>query len=102
MQETSRFKSTPNIIFDGVITKSSWQKLTILKSEPDPADYTTYTVKSIMEGRPDLISDDVYRTPMLDWVIITYNRANEVFNWPKTGQIIKIPKQELFMPELLL
>jgi hypothetical protein len=102
MEEASRFKDTPNIIFNGEVTKSSWRKLTILKTDPQPTDYFPYVVTTVTEGRPDLISNEVYNTPMLDWVIIAYNKANEVFNWPQTSQVIKIPREELFMPELLL
>ena len=102
MEDSSRFKDTPDIIFNGVVTKSSWKKLSILKNEPNPNDYYPFTVTTVLEGRPDLISSEMYQTPFLDWVIISYNRANEVFNLPLTGQVIKIPRSELFLPELLL
>jgi hypothetical protein len=102
MLESSRFKLTDTIIYQGHITKSSWRRPDILKREVRIDDYYTFTVTNDLEFRPDKISNLVYQTSHLDWLIIAYNQAPEPFAWPLTGQIIKIPKPELFMPELLV
>lgn len=102
MSESSRLKLTETIIYHGQVTKSSWRKPEILKREVRVDDYYTITVTTDLEFRPDKISNLAYQTPHLDWLIIAYNQAPEPFAWPLTGQIIKLPKPELFMPELLV
>ena len=102
MQGPSRFKLTDTNIYQSRVTKSSWRKPEIFKREIRVEDYYSLTVTNDLENRPDKISNVVYRTPHLDWVIIAYNQVPELFAWPKTGEIIKIPKPELFMPELLV
>ena len=102
MLETSRYLLTDDIIFDACVTKSSWRKPSILKRELSKDDYFTFTVTNDLECRPDKISQAVYQTPHLDWLLIAYNRVAEPFGWPGTGLIIKVPRPELFMPELLV
>jgi hypothetical protein len=102
MLESTRFKLTDTILYQGHVTKSSWRKPEILRREVRTEDYTTFTVTNDLEFRPDKISNIAYKTPHLDWLIIAYNQAPEPFAWPRTGEIIKIPKSELFMPELLV
>jgi hypothetical protein len=86
---TSRFKYTPYIKFGGQTTYGLWVKPRFMTA----ARYTTYKVYSGMGGRLDLISDDVYDTPDLYWVIAMFNNVRTL-NWPPVGVTIKIPLKE--------
>jgi hypothetical protein len=101
MRDFSRYKRTPTTVYDGELTYSKWKPLTILQKEIDTDDYSAYQVPSEMEGRPDKISNAAYQTPFLDWVLIAYNRVQEPFGWPRANEIIKIPRSQLFLAELI-
>jgi hypothetical protein len=101
MGDLSRYKNTPTTLYEGNITYGLWKPLSILKKDIDTDDYYPFTVSSQYEGRPDKISDAVYATSHLDWVLIAYNRVLDPFGWPRAGEIIKIPRSELFMSELI-
>lgn len=101
MAEFSRFKATQTITYEGSITYGVWKPLKVLQKEYDTDDYKIYQVPSNFEGRPDLISDVMFKTPFLDWVLIAYNRVKEPFGWPRSNELIKIPKSSLFLSELI-
>tara|TARA_R110002167_G_scaffold245177_1_gene450590 strand:+ start:404 stop:604 length:201 start_codon:yes stop_codon:yes gene_type:complete len=44
-----------------------------------------------MEGRPDLISNDVYGTPGYWWLVCTANNIIDPFEELKAGNTIKLP-----------
>lgn len=44
-----------------------------------------------MEHRADLISNNYYGTPMLDWLVCWYNNINDPFEQLNAGDQIKIP-----------
>lgn len=54
-------------------------------------NYQEYTVPNSEEGRPDLISVRFYGDPQKEWVIVLANHPKNPLNWPKTGDIIKVP-----------
>lgn len=62
--------------------------------------YDKYVVPNKYEGRPDLIAFEFYNNPQLDWAITLSNRPLNPLNWPKTGDLIKIPKKS-FVESLL-
>ncbi len=97
----SRFQETPIQIIDGKETLGVWSQPTFLKVKPDPKSIRTYKVTSKTEGRPDLISYNIYGTTFLDWVIIAFNDAHGALNWPKAGDIVEYPTDTIVMSELL-
>ena len=99
--ELSRFKNTPQTIVDGQETYGRWSSFPFLKERPPEEFINVFQVTSALEGRPDLISDQVYGTPLLDWVIIAFNKTRETLNWPKTGDIIEYPSDTIVLPQLL-
>jgi hypothetical protein len=50
-----------------------------------------------MNGRPDLISYMLYKTPRYDWVLIAFNNAVDTLNWPPTGLQIKYPVKSVIV-----
>lgn len=87
-------------IVDGVETVGTWNMPTYLVERPDNSMIYKYYVSSAVEGRPDLIANFVYGTPLLDWVIIAFNNPNDILNWPMAGETIEYPHQDLVMSQL--
>jgi hypothetical protein len=97
----SRFQTTESILVDGKKTLGTWDPPNFIKEKPDKEFVLTYHVTSKTEGRPDLISNAVYGTSDLSWVIIAFNKPRNTLNWPKTGDTIEYPTQSIVMMELL-
>lgn len=97
----SRFSDTPTIIFKGNEVWGRWKRNRFLTQQLTDDQLLTYIVPKNREGRPDLISQDVYNTTELDWLIISFNKANQVFNWPKVGTILVLPIPGIVAAELL-
>jgi len=99
-----RFLDTDKIIVDGKETYSIWRQPPWLKEKPEDGDILSYVIPSNYEGRPDLISNELYGTPLLGWVVIAFNArffhsdARDVLNWPRTGTLIKLPIRSLVFP----
>lgn len=99
--ELSRLKTTSLTIVDGKETYGRWASFKFLKERPPEEQINVFQVTSALEGRPDLISQQVYNTPLLDWVLIAFNNVRETLNWPRTGDIIEYPSDEIVLPQLL-
>ncbi len=97
----SRFKKTPPTIFDGKETYGRWVSFRFLTQRPDESDIGIFQVTSALEGRPDLISQQIYSTPLLDWVLIAFNQVRDPLNWPRAGSAIEYPLDTVVLPELL-
>jgi hypothetical protein len=97
----SRFKKTPPIIVEGKETYGRWVSFSFLKERPDEENIGVFRVTSALEGRPDLISNQIYSTPLLDWVLIAFNKVRDPLNWPRTGDMIEYPVDAIVLPELL-
>jgi len=87
---TLRFNQTPLISVDGVSTYGRWVVPSVVKT----GSFVEMVVQSGMAGRPDLISNAAYGTPDFYWLIIAYNSPRQPLNWPKRGEIIRIPSPE--------
>lgn len=105
--EFSRFKKSKKIIFDGNETIGLWNMQSWLRDKPNDSDILVYEVVSSYAGRPDRISDKLYGTPMLAWVLISFNSihypesgARSVMNWPKSGSVIRYPRSSIVIPEV--
>lgn len=52
-------------------------------------------------GRPDLISADIYGTPLFKWILILFNNVeNPLDGWPKAGNVIEAPSRSVVWREL--
>jgi hypothetical protein len=94
----SRFTKTDKVLFDNSETYGRWTS-----PITDAMMNTTnvYVVNAQYEGRPDLIANDLYGDPSLDWVLIAVNNATESLNWPSAGNVIKVPSKSLIASELV-
>jgi len=55
----------------------------------------------LAKGRPDLIAYDLYGSTELDWLLIAFNDAFNVFNWPRAGDVINAPIPDIVLGEVL-
>jgi hypothetical protein len=99
--EFSRFKLTSPTIVDGKETYGRWATFDFLKTRPSEDNIKVFQVTSALEGRPDRIAEQVYGTPLLDWVLIAFNGVRDPLNWPKTGDVIEYPADVVVLPQLL-
>lgn len=99
VNDYSRFQRTELVLEDGVEVFSTWTMPPFLSEELPSDQIGSYKVTNAMEGRPDLISNIIYGTPYLDWVLIAFNNARDL-NWPKAGVIIKYPSNTAVITEL--
>ncbi len=88
------------IVVDGVRTYGSWTRPKWLVKRPPSKLIHNYYVNNQFEGRPDIISNQVYNTPHLWWVIVAFNNPLESLNWPRVGSIIQYPDESVVFPEL--
>ena len=98
MQPYPRFGQTDPVLFDGEETYGRWN------SPLTDAIYTNYgllVVEAQYEGRPDLIANQLYNDPSLDWMLIAVNNATDALNWPRAGDTIKVPSPSIVTSELL-
>lgn len=65
-----------------------------------PNQYITWTVLSQYAGRPDLIANYFYTDVQKEWFVVFANKPLNTFNWPNTGDKIKIPLKS-FVESLL-
>jgi len=97
----SRFNQSTPIIVDGVETFGTWTEPSFIRTRPEEDQIGVFRVTSAIKGRPDLISNQLYGTPLLDWVLISFNNARRALNWPKAGDSIEYPLDTIVLPELL-
>jgi hypothetical protein len=97
-QVYSRFTQTEPVLFDGRETYGRW------KSPLTPAIYNNLLIIVVnvrYEGRPDLIANELYGNPSLDWMLIAVNNATDALNWPRAGTTINVPNPSTISSELL-
>ncbi len=97
----SRFKQTEQILVDGYETYGIWKQPKFLTTRPAENNIGVFLVTADVEGRPDEISNRVYRTPELAWILIAFNNVTESLNWPRAGTAIEYPFDSVVFPELL-
>lgn len=94
-------KSDPIITSDGIETFGTWTQPSFLITRPPEDQIGVFKVTSALEGRPDSIAQALYGTPLLDWVLISFNDARRALNWPRAGDSIEYPLDTVVLPELL-
>lgn len=102
LPSNSRFKlSTPIITANGIETIGMMVQFDFMDfNKLQQTDIVHFRVDSTTAGRPDLISNQVYGTPQLYWVVIMVNKPQNVLRWPPTGAIIMLPAKSVVVPEL--
>lgn len=101
LDNLSRFKTTEQIIVDGQETFGRWKPPDFLVTRPSTDNIGVLRISSAFEGRPDLISSQLYGVPDLWWVLVAFNNARDVLNWPKTGDLIEYPTENVVLPSIL-
>tara|TARA_R110001583_G_scaffold8932_5_gene42137 strand:- start:825 stop:1121 length:297 start_codon:yes stop_codon:yes gene_type:complete len=71
-----------------IVSNDKW---TYLADTLDRYDFNLAIVPNGMEGRPDLISNSIYNTPDLWWLICAANNIIDPFEELISGKKIKIP-----------
>ena len=99
--ELSRYAETQPIIVNGSETLGKWKPPGFLVTEPAESDIYALVVDNTVEGRPDLIANDIYGASELAWVLIAFNKVKNPLNWPRAGQTIKYPDRSIVFTELL-
>jgi len=99
--EFSRYRSTEPIFYDDNETLGTWAKPAFLLNRPKEDQIGVFRVTSAVEGRPDKIANQLYGSPLLDWVLISFNNARSVLNWPKSGTAIEYPIKSIVIPEIV-
>lgn len=105
LDQGSRFQGTPTVLLmttNGqlVETMGVWKRPAFLRIRPNPDQIGTYQVQTGRVGRPDLIAAELYGSAFLDWILIAFNQAMDVLNWPQAGMIIEYPLPRLIFAEL--
>lgn len=91
----SRFNQTEPVIRDGRTTFGLWVRpLAVDPNAIDEQDLITIKVDQQHAGRPDVIANEQYNTPYLEWVVTMFNRPLNPLGWPQAGLIIKIPSKQ--------
>tara|TARA_R110000765_G_scaffold50479_1_gene102570 strand:- start:677 stop:973 length:297 start_codon:yes stop_codon:yes gene_type:complete len=71
-----------------ILTSDQW---TYLNETLDLSNFNIAVVPNGMEGRPDLISNSIYKTPDLWWLICAANNIIDPFEELISGKKLKIP-----------
>jgi hypothetical protein len=96
----SRFRTTPPTIFDGEQSFGVWVRPAVLTDKLSQEDLEIVQVTTDLEGRPDKIAESLYGASELDWLVIAFCQAHEVFGWPHAGDILSLPHRRLVMGAL--
>jgi hypothetical protein len=97
----SRYTTTPETEYDGAHTYGKWKSYNFLTESLAENQTRTLYITNAYEGRPDLISQQIYNTTKLDWVLIAFNKVRNPLNWPRAGDIIRYPLESVVMTEIL-
>lgn len=77
-----------------------WVLPNFLKTRPSNDNIGRFYVTADFEGRPDRVAESIYGSSQLEWVIIAFNNALDVLNWPTAGLIIEYPLSNVVFSEL--
>lgn len=99
--EYSRYRYTEPVVFDDNESLGTWTQPAFLLNRPTEDQIGVFRVTSAVEGRPDLIANQLYGSPLLDWVLISFNNARTALNWPKAGEAIEYPLKIVVIPEIV-
>lgn len=99
-KSTSRFKLTPLVRYNNVLTPGLMKKFDFLDNIDDDR-ILNIEIDGTRAGRPDLISNDIYGTTQFKWILILFNNViNPLDGWPTVGTTIKAPSNDVVWGEL--
>ena len=97
----SRFKLTESIYVDGIETFGLMKKHFFLdKNNLRDEDIISVDITPAFAGKPWMIANEYYNSPVLDWVVVMFNKPLNPVNWPHIGTVIKIPVQSVVLPNV--
>lgn len=95
----SRFNLSTPIIFNGVETFGLLTQFPFLDpNNLQPSDIVTLTITPDLAGKPWAIANQLYNSPVLDWVIVLFNKPLNPVGWPTNGTVIKAPSNTVVLP----
>lgn len=102
--ETSRFRKTPEqlIFIPGigeVETFGVWVRPRFLTEKLDERNIGQIVVTTAEQGRPDILARRVYGASRYDWILIAFNNARDVLNWPEPGTTVQFPLPQVIFNE---
>lgn len=74
-----------------------WERKTYDRSPTD----IVYTITANYAHRPDLLAYDLYGRTTLQWFVLQYNNASDVYTDFTEGTIIELPTRSRLFGELL-
>ncbi len=101
----SRFQTTDVVLVkvssgETVEAFGIWRRPSFLKVKPSNDLIGKYQVPTGLQGRPDLIAAELYGSSSFDWIIIAFNNAMDVLNWPQPGAVIEYPLPSVVFSEI--
>lgn len=98
----SRFRfSTPIVTTNGHETYALMSKHFFLNpANLDESEIQSVEITPDLAGKPWAIADKLYNSPVLDWVIVLFNKPLNPVNWPAIGTVIKAPIQSVVLPNV--
>lgn len=94
----NRYANTESINVNSITTYGSYSSYSFMNYPKSSA--SVLKIGPELSGRPDAIANVVYNDPSLYWVLIEYNNIKDVLNWPKSGEVIKFPPEDIVLREL--
>jgi hypothetical protein len=95
----SRFNLSTPIMFNGVETFGLLTQFPFLDpNNLEPSQIQNITITPDLAGKPWAIANKLYNSPVLDWVIVLFNKPLNPVGWPKNGTVIKAPVVTVVLP----
>jgi hypothetical protein len=97
----SRFRLSQPIINGGIETFGLLKKFPFLDpNNLNQDDVITVNITHEFAGKPWAIANSIYNSPVLDWVIVLFNKPLNPVNWPHIGSVIKAPVARIVLPNV--
>jgi len=93
--QNSRYKTTQVVKYNGMEMLGKWPGFSWIKSDP----FYTIIVEPDQVGRLDVLAKQHLGSPDLWWAIMYFNNITDI-NWPRSGDVVKIPNPALILSEL--
>ena len=99
--DLSRFQDTQVVSKDNIQTFGLWNRPDfMIRENLDDDQILKITIDSTTAGRPDLIAQQYYKTALLEWIVVMFNRPLNPLGWPEIGKVIEIPKSTVVFRSL--
>lgn len=95
----SRFRTTKPIAINNRETFGLWNPPSWIKNISD-SQLKQFVVSSEFNGRPDLISTELYGSPIYFWVLLAVNKPLNPLNWPINNTTIFVPIKSIVISNI--